>query len=87
MNIIFTTQDMGAAFKAERKALKKTQQWVADQMGRSRKAVVDLEAGRNVTVDTLIAALTTLGKRLDIVDARLESEQLKALLENDDDEA
>lgn len=75
----------GRSFKAERRALGKTQQEVADAAGCRRQTIVDLEAGRNVSLHTVFAALAALGKGLTIADARPDLDQLHLLLDEDDE--
>ena len=55
-------------------------------MGCRRQTVVDLEAGRNVSVYTLMAALAALGKGLSIVNARPDIDQIQNLLEPSDED-
>lgn len=74
-------RELGQAFKAERLALGKTQQALATATGYRRQTIVDLEAGRNVSLQTLFAALAALGKGLSIVDTRPDLEQLQSLLD------
>jgi transcriptional regulator with XRE-family HTH domain len=73
---------LGQSFKAERRALGKTQQQVADAAGYRRQTIVDLEAGRNVSLHTLFAALAALGKGLAITNARPDLDQLQQLLDD-----
>ncbi len=79
----FSATELGAAFKANRLALHKTLQWVADRVGCRRQTIADLEAGKNVGVYTLFAALAALDKGLAIVDSRIELDRLKDLLDED----
>ena len=79
--IALSTRDLGLAFKAERLALGKTQQAVAEATGYRRQTIVDLEAGRNVSLQTLCAALAALGKGLLIVDTRPDLDQLRSMLD------
>lgn len=79
----FSATELGAAFRANRLALRKTLQWVADQVGCRRQTVADLEAGKNVGVYTVFAALAALDKGLTIVDSRIELDRLKDLLDED----
>lgn len=65
--------DFGQQFRAERKALGRTQEWVAKTIGCERKAIIDLEAGRNVETRTVFAALSSLDKALMIASARPEA--------------
>ncbi|HEX8758152.1 MAG TPA: helix-turn-helix transcriptional regulator [Steroidobacteraceae bacterium] len=70
---------LGKAFKAERVALGLSQQAVAASAGARRQTIADLEAGRNVSVRTLFAALAALGKGLSIVDTRLDLDRIHLL--------
>ena len=79
----FSASELGAAFKAERLALRRTLQWVADRVGCRRQTIADLEAGKNVGVYTVFAALAALDKGLLIVDARIELERLQEMLDED----
>lgn len=83
---IQNTVDLGRAFRAERKALGKTQRQVAEATRFRRQTILDLEAGRNVSLQTLMAALAALGKGLAIVDARLDVDQLQQLLDPVDED-
>lgn len=74
-------RELGQALKAERQALGLTQQALATATGYRRQTIVDLEAGRNVSLQTLFAALTALGKGLSIVDTRPDLDQLSSLLD------
>lgn len=76
---LINARDLGRAFKAERRALGKTQQDIADSTHYRRQTIVDLEAGRNVSVHTVFAALAALGKGLAIVDTRLDLDQLQRM--------
>lgn len=82
---LINARDLGRAFKAERRALGKTQQDIADSTDYRRQTIVDLEAGRNVSMHTLFAALAALGKGLAIVDTRLDLDQLQRMFGNDDE--
>lgn len=75
----------GRSFKAERRALGRTQQQVADAAGCRRQTIVELEAGRNVSLHTAFAALAALGKGLAIADARPDLDRLHLLLDPADE--
>ncbi len=70
---LYSSVDFGRQFRAERKALGRTQEWVAKAVGCQRKAIIDLEAGRNVEMRTVFAALSALDKALMIVSSRPEA--------------
>lgn len=82
---LINARDLGRAFKAERRALGKTQQDIADSTHYRRQTIVDLEAGRNVSMQTLFAALAALGKGLAIIDTRLDLDQLQRMFGNGDE--
>lgn len=83
--IILNPRDLGLALRAERKALGKTQAELARAVPCKRQTVVELEAGRNVSLHTLMAVLAALGKGLNIVDARVSPERLQQLLDPADE--
>lgn len=83
--IILSPRDLGLALRAERKALGKTQEELALGVPCRRQTVADLEAGRNVSLHTLMAVLAALGKGLGIVDARVSPERLQQLLDPADE--
>lgn len=84
--LIYDAQALGLAIKAERRAVGKTQAQVAAVVGCRRQTVADLEAGRNVTVGTLLSTLGAIGKRLQLVDSRPELDQLASLLDDPDED-
>ena len=79
----FSMGDLGSAFRANRKMLKKTQQWVADRVGCRRQTIADLEAGKNVETYTMMAALSALGKGLSITDIRPDFDQLGEIFKDE----
>lgn len=81
---IFSAAEMGKRFRANRRALHKTQEYVAQQVGCRRQTIADIEAGKNVEIYTLIAALSALGKGLEIVDARVDYERISEIFKDDD---
>ena len=76
--------DFGEAFRRERKAQGRTQQWVADKAGIARFTITQLESGKNVGLHHVLAALMALGKGLSIVSARVDYEQLKEIFGDDE---
>ena len=82
----FNPRELGRALRAERRALGLTQQALAESAGYRRQTIVDLEAGRNVSVQTLFAALSALGKGLRLMDARPDPDQLSSLLDAPDED-
>lgn len=85
-SIALNPRELGQAFKAERLALGQTQQALATATGYRRQTIVDLEAGKNVSLQTLFAALAALGKGLRIVDTRPDLDQLQSLLDAPDED-
>ncbi|MFI8717271.1 helix-turn-helix domain-containing protein [Stenotrophomonas sp. NPDC077464] len=53
---------LGRAYRAERRALGQTQQEVADAAGLHRRVILDLEAGRIVSLHTVFSAVAALAK-------------------------
>lgn len=72
--------DLGQAIRAERKALGKTQSMLAKAAQCRRQTILDMEAGKNVSLHTLMASLAALGKGLAIVDAHPDIDQMRSLL-------
>lgn len=81
--VALNRRELGAWIRAERRARKRTQAWVAERVGCRRQTIADLEAGRNVALAVLFGALTALGKGLAIVDARVDLERLPELFNED----
>lgn len=82
----YSSKELGARIRAERKARGRSQEWVAERVGCRRQTIADLEAGRNVALNILMGALAALGKGLSIIDARIELEQLQEIFSDDTDE-
>lgn len=76
--------DFGEAFRRERKAQGRTQQWVADKAGVTRFTIRQLESGQNVGLHHVLAAMTVLGKGLSIVSARPGYDQIKEIFRDDE---
>jgi DNA-binding XRE family transcriptional regulator len=75
----------GRAYRAERRALGKTQQQIADTARCRRQTIVDLEAGRNVSLRTVFVALAALGKGIMITNSRPDLDRLYLLADPEDD--
>ena len=58
------SQDFGAAFRAQRLAAGFTQAALAQRAGCRRQTIVAIEAGQNIELCTLLAALSAMGKEL-----------------------
>jgi len=75
----FSASELGKAFRDNRKALRKTQEQLAKRVGCRRQTIADIEAGRNVEIYTLFAALSALGKGIDIVDTRIDLDRISEM--------
>jgi DNA-binding XRE family transcriptional regulator len=80
----FSAKELGVAFRAERKALGYTQQWLAAQCKFRRQTIADIENGKNIELFTLMAALTAMGKGLSITDRRIAFDQIGNLFDEED---
>lgn len=80
---LFSAVELGKALRANRQALHKTQEYVAKRVGCRRQTIADIEAGKNVEIYTLIAALSALGKGLEIVDARVDYDRIMEIFNAD----
>lgn len=80
---VFSAVELGAAIRANRLALGQSQGKVAARVGCRRQTVADLERGRNVNTDTLMAVLSALGKGLQVVDARMDVERVAEFFADD----
>ncbi|MDB6061349.1 MAG: transcriptional regulator, family [Verrucomicrobiaceae bacterium] len=72
MNVLFTAKELGVSFRKNREALGLTLSDIADRTGYRRQTIGDLEAGGNVGLHVVMAALSALGKGLQVVDARVD---------------
>ncbi|RKP56581.1 XRE family transcriptional regulator [Pararobbsia silviterrae] len=81
--IVFAPE-FGEAFRRERKAQGRTQQWVAEKAGVTRFTITQLESGQNVGLHHALAALTALGKGLSIVSVRPDYDQIKEMFRDDE---
>jgi transcriptional regulator with XRE-family HTH domain len=85
-HIALNPRELGQAIKSDRIALGRTQQDLATATGYRRQTIVDMEAGKNVSIQTLFAALAALGKGLRIVNTRPDLDQLPSLLDAPDED-
>ena len=67
--MLLSSQDLGAALRAKRRAAGLTQADLAQRAGCRRQTIVAIEAGHSVQSHALIAVLTALGQGLLLVDA------------------
>jgi transcriptional regulator with XRE-family HTH domain len=70
ISLIFSAPELGRQLRHERRALGLTQQQLAMRVGVSRQTLIDLEKGKNVSLQVLMSILAGLGKALKLVDAR-----------------
>lgn len=81
----FSPKELGQAIRAERKALGRTQQWVATKCRIRTATVSAVENGKNVEFFTVMTVLTCLGKGLRIVDRQaLDLDQAKEFFAEED---
>jgi HTH-type transcriptional regulator/antitoxin HipB len=80
----FTSSELGGQLRGERRALGLTQQQLASRVGIARQTLIDLEQGKNVSLQVLMCVLGGLGKGLKVVDARASVEDVRALFEEDE---
>jgi transcriptional regulator with XRE-family HTH domain len=80
----FSPKELGNAIRAERKALGRTQQWVADKCHIRTATVSDIETGKNVELFTVLAVLNALGKGLQIVDRNIDLDRLEDIFGEED---
>lgn len=67
--MLLSSQDLGAALRAKRRAAGLTQADLAQRAGCRRQTIVAIEAGHSVQSHALIAVLTALEQGLLLVDA------------------
>lgn len=79
----FNTADFGALFRRERRALGKTLAQVAEVAGVRRQTISDMEQGKSVSTLTALAALSAIGKAIEIVDARYEIDKMPDFMDDD----
>lgn len=80
----FSQKELGKAIRAERKALGRTQLWVAEKCRIRPATISDLENGKNVEFFTVMAVLSVLGKGLQIVDRQIDLDRLAGVFDEDD---
>ena len=67
--MLLSSQDLGAALRAKRRAAGLTQADLAQRAGCRRQTIVAIVAGNSVQSDVLLAAVVALGQGLLLVDA------------------
>lgn len=83
MKIALTAADLGHLIRDTRLALGKTQSDLADGLRVRRQTISDLEAGRNVGMHTMFAALAYLGKGVAITDVRPTVDTIASFLDDE----
>ena len=83
MLFISNLQDLGNAFRSERRALGKTQGDIAEAAQLRRETIIRIEAGNNVDAITLLKAISALGKGLMIADKRPDYDAIKEIFNED----
>lgn len=84
-----TPAELGNLIRTARRSQKRTQAWVAEHAGlQSRQTVIDLEAGRNISLRTLMGVLIALGLRirLEPKPAQLNYHRLREVFDSVDGE-
>lgn len=82
MAIITTAYYLGQRIEDVRKAKGLTQDELAQKSECSRRTIIQLEQGGNVSLHILFRVLASLGLSMDIMDKRADYAALKALQES-----
>ncbi len=72
-------REIGKMFRAERKALGKTQADIARDSGLRRETIIRIEAGENIDMITFLKATSAIRKGLRLVDSRPDYHTIKEL--------
>ena len=80
----FSPKELGAAIRRERKALGRTQKWIAERCEIRVATVSDIENGKNVQFFTVMSVLKSLGKGLQIVDRHISLDQVQGMFDEED---
>lgn len=83
MEYSFNPRQLGAQFKKTRRALKISLLDLAGRTGYTRQTLSELESGGNVGVHVMMAALSAMGKGIQIIDVRVDYDQLKGIFEDE----
>ena len=77
-----TPAELGLAIRAARKQQKRTQAWVAKHAGGlSRQTIIDLEAGKNVSLQTLASTLMALGLTIRLEHKQVDFRKLREIFD------
>ncbi|RON07458.1 transcriptional regulator [Pseudomonas brassicacearum] len=74
----------GERIRQLRRAKGQNQVQLAHRAKCSRKTIIDLEAGENVSLYTVFRVISALGMALEIVDNRIDLRSLADLVEHDE---
>lgn len=75
--------EIARMFRAERKALGRTQAEVARDAGLRRETIIRIEAGENIDLITFLRAASALHKGLCLIDRRPDYDTVKALFHDE----
>lgn len=82
--LIVNPPTLGARVRQLRRAKGFSQQQLAEKANCNRKTIIDLEAGENVSVNTVFRVISALGMALEVVDKRIDLKSLADLVEHDE---
>ena len=83
MNYLFTAKELGESFRKNREVLGLTLSDIAVRTGYRRQTIGELEAGGNVGLHVVMAALSALGKGLQIVDTRVDYDSIAEMFNDE----
>lgn len=76
-------KEIGKMFRAERKALGRTQADVARDSGLRRETIIRIEAGENIDMITFLKATSAIRKGLRLAASRPDYDTIKELFRDD----
>ena len=76
-------KEIGKMFRAERKALGRTQADIARDSGLRRETIIRIEAGENIDMITFLKATSAIRKGLRLADSRPDYDTIKELFRDD----
>lgn len=82
-----TPAELGQAIRSARKQQKRTQAWVAKHAGGlSRQTIIDLEAGKNASLQTLASTLMALGLNIRLEPKQVDFRKLREIFDGSEAE-
>lgn len=84
MSFIATAFYLGQRIEEVRKAKRISQGELAKKVDCSRRTIIELEKGGNVSIQTVFRVLAALGLAMDIMDRRVDYRMLEALQEHEE---